>query len=412
MGASLALIGGGRWARVHAGVLCSLYPRISRLFWVSGHNREVIERAAIGPEHPEIVLFDSIDKCLRERPDAAVICTATANHARDAIMVLEHGIPALVEKPIALDFRSAKELIDVATRRRVGLRVCLPLFETSYLRRFQAACAGRPIAQAQIRWFDVASETRYGEVKHTDLSTHRVDEVIPHIWSLIDVLVGHQEPQIIATAVAGSDETRLQLRCGAVEVEANFGRRAAKRQRIVQLIFTDGETAQLDFSSEPGAATIGHHRIADDGSWATKPRPLASMHANFLAGLDDAKRQPPDPSDVRQCVGTVGLAEDVRHRIAEQDAARVAAQLRGGIGADDPVLRHLILDNLGPELASRGLRIGADESLQRELYESAIEVLSRQSAEPDRFPAGSRPDYAAAIAASTFLRQVRRHWGQ
>jgi predicted dehydrogenase len=123
MGVSLALIGGGRWARVHAGVLCSLYPRISRLFWVSRHSREAIERAAIGREPPQIVLFDSIDHCLYERPDAAVICTTTANHARDAMMVLERGVPVLVEMPVALDLRSVQELIDVATRRRVGLRV-------------------------------------------------------------------------------------------------------------------------------------------------------------------------------------------------------------------------------------------------------------------------------------------------
>ena len=208
MGVSFALIGGGRWARVHAGVLCSLYPRISRLFWVSRHSRKAVEGAAIGREHPEIVLFDDIDQCLRERPDAALICTTTANHARDALTVLEHGgIPVLVEKPIALDLQTAGELIDVATRRRVMLRVCLPLLETSYLRRFQSACAGREITSAQIRWFDTASEMRYGEVKQTDLSTHRVDEVIPHIWSLIDLLIGHLAPKVIATAVAGSDDT-------------------------------------------------------------------------------------------------------------------------------------------------------------------------------------------------------------
>ena len=90
MGVSFALIGGGRWARVHAGVLCSLYPRISRLLWVSRHNRKAVEDAAIEREHPEIVLLDGIDQCLRERPDAALICTTTANHARDALTVLEH----------------------------------------------------------------------------------------------------------------------------------------------------------------------------------------------------------------------------------------------------------------------------------------------------------------------------------
>jgi predicted dehydrogenase len=412
MGVSFALIGGGRWARVHAGVLCSLYPRISRLLWVSRHSRKAVEGAAIGREHPEIAVFDGIDQCLRERPDAALICTTTANHARDALTVLEHrGIPVLVEKPIALDLRSVRELIDVATRRRVTLRVCLPLLETSYLRRFKSACAGREITSVQIRWFDTAGEMRYGEVKHTDLSTHRVDEVIPHLWSLLDLLIGNLEPQIIATAVAAADDTFLRLRCGDIDVQATFGRRAAERQRCVALTFADGESAQLDFSTEPGVATVGHRRIADDGSWETKPRPLAALHSSFLASADGAKQPAPNPAHIRECLGTVGLAEDIRHRVAEQDAARVAALLRdGGTAADNPALAHLLLDNLGPELASRGLRIGTDETQLRELCDVAMAALPPRGAGADRVPARGRADYRAAIAESAFIRQIRRQW--
>jgi predicted dehydrogenase len=406
MGVSLALIGGGRWARVHAGVLCSLYPRISRLFWVSRHNLKTIERAALGREHPQIELFVDIDECLRERPDAVVICTATANHARDAMRVLERGISVLVEKPIALDLQSARELIDVASRRGVLLRVCLPLLEASYLRLFQSACAGRAVASAEIRWFDTGSEMRYGDVKHTDLSTHRVDEVVPHIWSLIDVLLGHQEPEVIATAVAGSDETWLRLRCGEVDVEATFERRAANRQRSVALSFVDGKTAQLDFSCEPGVATIGDNRIDLDGAWATEPRPLAALHASFLTSLGGAERPAPNQVHVRQSLGTVALAESVRHRVVEQDATRLAAMLRGGGSvAADPMLKNLILDNLGPELASRGLSIGSDE--QRELCEAATAVLACRSG-LNRLPVCARPDYLEAIAASAFIRQVCR----
>ncbi|MBV9019076.1 MAG: Gfo/Idh/MocA family oxidoreductase, partial [Alphaproteobacteria bacterium] len=102
-GITLALIGGGRWARVHATVLCSLAPPIARLLWVSRHNREAIERALIAREHPQITLLDSIDEVLDQQLDAAIVCTATANHGSDALAVLESGTSVLVEKPIALD---------------------------------------------------------------------------------------------------------------------------------------------------------------------------------------------------------------------------------------------------------------------------------------------------------------------
>ena len=88
----------------------------------------------------------------------------------------------------------------------------------------------------------------------------------------------------------------------------------------------------------------------------------------------------------------------------------VQALLRdGGTIADNPALAHLLLDNLGPELASRGLRIGADEAALRELCEGAMAALPPRGAGADQLSACGGADYGAAIAESAFIRQVRRH---
>jgi len=93
-GLRVALIGGGRWARVHAGVLQSLEGWVDRLIWVSRHNRAALTR---DPTHGENVeILDDLQEALRRKPDAAVVCTASARHAGDAMLVVRQRIPVLV----------------------------------------------------------------------------------------------------------------------------------------------------------------------------------------------------------------------------------------------------------------------------------------------------------------------------
>jgi predicted dehydrogenase len=410
-GLCVALVGGGRWGRVHASVLQSLHPRIERLVWVSIHNRGALAQASRASS-PSVDIVDSLGDALRRRPDAAVICTASANHAQDASFVLGHGIPSLVEKPLAMDMASATELVTLAARRRLALAICLPLLMASYLRRFKAACGGRVIDLLRLHWFDPATESRYGDVKYTDINTHKVDEILPHLWSIIAVLTGTRYLDILSVASSRSEEIMLTLVGDGTRVEARFGRRAAARVRRVELSFGDGGVAELDFAQEPGLAVIDGRSNPDDGSWETELRPLAAVHSNFLDQLSDVGSARQSPISAHSCLNTVRLAQDVRLRVAALDAQRAARLLLSGQPIDrEPELLHLILDNLGPELAQLGVRLStSDEQAHRRLADAArLEVLRRAGmAVSSAVPA--LDEHKAAIAASPFLAQVLDHF--
>jgi UDP-N-acetylglucosamine 3-dehydrogenase len=55
--------------------------------------------------------------------DAAIVAVPTADHARLATLLLERGVPVLVEKPIAVSVEEAQALIDTAARTGVPLAV-------------------------------------------------------------------------------------------------------------------------------------------------------------------------------------------------------------------------------------------------------------------------------------------------
>jgi len=155
-GICLALIGGGRWARTHAGVLAQFSGRIERVLWVTRHNSAAVDTfiAQKPGAAPTFELFSSLNAALAEKPDAAIVVTADSNHASTAEILLRNGVPALVEKPLALSGQSAKHLIELAEQRNIALCVALHLLKADFLHYFRQLWIGRQIDRIELEWID------------------------------------------------------------------------------------------------------------------------------------------------------------------------------------------------------------------------------------------------------------------
>ncbi len=69
---------------------------------------------------PGVEVFHRAEDALAARFDAAIICTPTAMHARDALPWIENGVPVLLEKPIDSSLRQARRLLQAERRCRPG----------------------------------------------------------------------------------------------------------------------------------------------------------------------------------------------------------------------------------------------------------------------------------------------------
>lgn len=61
--------------------------------------------------------------CASERPDAVIVATPNSLHVENGIDCIAHGVPVLIEKPLADSVDDAAELIDVAERAKVPVLV-------------------------------------------------------------------------------------------------------------------------------------------------------------------------------------------------------------------------------------------------------------------------------------------------
>ena len=403
-GICLALIGAGRWGRIHAGVLARFSTRIDRVLWVTRHNKPALDRclAEIPAAAPAFEWFSSLDAALAERPDAAIVVTAASDHAATVETLLRNDVPTLVEKPLALSVASAKPLIELAGQRKVPLCVALHLLKADFLQHFRQSWSGRSIAKIDLEWFDPEFETRHGETKSSDLTTNKADEVVSHLWSILRVVQDADEPQLRGVNAQSLGAVELEIDVGAARVVARFGRRAIARKRSIGLAFHDGGSAALDFTSEPGRIVIDgkEYPNLDPGD---RVGPLAAEIGGFLDIVDGLQDAESSPQFAARCLGSVTLAEIVRERLIESEANAVAARLAEGRSIRDPDVAAWIIDNLVPLLAGQGRRIENTDRRRLAQIIDAFQLAVDQ--ELCRVPASSQA--SASQAATSIIKQSR-----
>ncbi len=293
-GRTIALIGGGRWGRIHASNLSQLLTSRDRVVWVSRHNQDILRDTVLkfSEDGPAFELSMHIESALSERPMAALVLTAPLTHVAVTEACLSNGTHAFVEKPFAFTAGEARSLIGAAEDRNLLLAVGLHLLSASYLHHFKSQFVARPIARIAIRWFDPAHELRHGESKRVDDSTPLVHDLYPHIWSIVRVLTGCAEQSIGDASTQADGSIAFKSTAGAVTVEARCGRYSAARERKIGLVFQDGGTASLDFTQEPGEALLDNVSLPPDPLWGQTPRPVMAEVREFLTRVSSRTYDP------------------------------------------------------------------------------------------------------------------------
>jgi predicted dehydrogenase len=350
------LIGGGRWGRVHGDILRRVLPADGELTWVSAHNREALAQltSAWGDKGPRFRILEELDEALAVPQDAALIVSAPHMHAAHARAVLQANVPVLVEKPFVTRSREAAELVRIAEQQDLLLGVGLHLLFTSYLRRFQEILADKEVRTVAIEWYDVESETRYGELKRLNVSVQKIHDAFSHVWSIIHALFPNRRMVVSGVSVGAGASTEIRLSVAGVEIIAQIDRRAQHRRRRVAVVFAAGGSVELDFTTEPGVIAVDGMAFSAASDWSSQPSPLTLETVSFLSALDS----PPDaanwPGRAQFVASGVGLAEDIAERVSAVEAAILAEALLHDnfIEAD---ARAIISDNIGPELMEQGV---------------------------------------------------------
>jgi len=118
-----AIVGIGRWGRTLVG---AVQGRSDALRFTAGHNRTRANAEAFCAEHG-IALADGLDQILADPAiDAVVFATPHSEHGPQVERAAAAGKHVFMEKPFALDRRSAARALDAVARAGIVLGVAYP----------------------------------------------------------------------------------------------------------------------------------------------------------------------------------------------------------------------------------------------------------------------------------------------
>lgn len=356
-GLTIAVIGGGRWAKVLVGVLAELLSSDDRIVWVSRHNTEaclghVREKnlTSVMTVVPEISDFSVID--------AALIANSTRDHARTALELLGYSIPVLIEKPFAITCDELARLMSAAKGTIAGVN--LEYMFAEYLSVFKRHLADVSIKDISVAWTDPLNENRYGAIKKPDYSVTVMHDAFPHCWSILRtlwpdtemILSGRIQYDLPDGAVHWDTETRAGQPCSI-----SLSRRGNERVRRIEV---NGGQYVLDFSAEPGFVEI--NGVRHDNPPFVK-RPLASSLMSFL----DVVRQPSLAADWRLALSACSRVVDLS---IESDRMLRAEMSRMIVDINEEDLKSagsqfILTDYFTPLFSDRGQVIFFDTDEQR-----------------------------------------------
>jgi predicted dehydrogenase len=294
----IAVIGGGRWARVLLESLSTLGPPGTNLFCCTSSNelgmREWIGQMGLAREI-SCIPFDQLLSL--PQPIPVIVANAARDHEMVVEQLLDNAFPSLVEKPLAMSRNAAQRLVDKAAAQSAKLATAHVFTFARYVERFGALthrCGD--IRSIGVRWLDPGAEIRYGETKRYDTGLPIFCDVLPHVISIVNALVPRLNLKFRKLNLSnGGRVLEIELGAGHIDLRVALARESSRRERVIHITTNSGPIS-MDFSREPGTICLGAEKLNGDPDWGHRPGPLASMLSAYLdwaVGESDDQRLDP-----------------------------------------------------------------------------------------------------------------------
>ncbi|MCW5976739.1 MAG: Gfo/Idh/MocA family oxidoreductase [Bryobacteraceae bacterium] len=254
--------------------------------------------------------------------DAAVVAAPTIHHAEIGAGLMEAGIDILVEKPIAPDLPSARQLVETAHARGRILQV-------GHLESFNPAVIALRTIARQPLFFEIH---RLSVFTQRSLDIDVVLDLMVHDLEIVLSLTGRPPEEIRAAGISilsskvDIANVRLAFSTGCI---ANLTASRVSTERVRKLrLFQPDEYISIDYARQDGLVTTvsPERRIGFRPLPVVKDEPLRLQWEAFLDCVS-SRSAPQVGSEQALCVLEAALA--ILDKIKEH-AGIVARTLAGG----------------------------------------------------------------------------------
>ncbi len=236
----VALVGGGRWSRIVAGVLLD-HALADRITMVAGHG---FERCTSWAADRPVTVVRQIPAVL-DAFDAGIVATRPAAHASAATPLVRAGLPVLVEKPFAASPEQESDLLELADRTGRVVAVDHEFLLADWATQLARLLRGTP-SGIRVEWHEQRRVDYGSEVRTTDLSVSPVRDLMPHVLSILTVLLGTSEPGAVKVEPHGElDGFDTTFTYAGVLITCDVRRNSTGRHRRVYV-----DDIEVDWNSD------------------------------------------------------------------------------------------------------------------------------------------------------------------
>jgi myo-inositol 2-dehydrogenase/D-chiro-inositol 1-dehydrogenase len=304
----VALVGAGNVAQRHARVLAGFDD--VRLVGVTDVVAEAAARLA---DHHGARAFPDVPALLTADLDAVYVCVPPFAHGPAEAAVLSAGLALFVEKPLAADLATARQIGQTVRQRRALTAVGHHWRYLRVVERAQRILAGRPVRLVTGSWLDKVPPVAWWPRR--ERSGGPVVEQAAHVLDLIRVLAGEVSevhaagdrtpPDVPGADVDSATAATLRFGSGAVGTLTTTCVLGWKQRAGVE-VYADGLALAVGEDDliirDPG----GEYRVAADPQAARVAVDRAFIDA--VRGIGDDVRVPYDEA-LRTHALAVAVAE-------------------------------------------------------------------------------------------------------
>jgi len=365
---AIALIGGGRWARVILGCIRRIKP-LAPIIWVTKYGRDTGHAWLKTQDLDNVSFVDDLQTLWPLRPRAVIIASTSSLHADHLRQSLANGIPTLCEKPYCFTLSEADELISLSQHAGIIGAVNLEFSYATYFKDFAKLISDIEIQHLGITWSDPWMETRYDETKCADIYTSMAHDAPPHCWSAICAVTGFSDYENIRISYTKTGDINIRADVNNIPINMDISRRA--KTRVRRMTINQGR-AQLNFAQEPGAAIINGKQTPLE--WR-ESRPLTASLAAFFHCIENQYDDLPTSLEAsRACIA---LSADAHTGLIEQFSKRYEElKSYGRLSPDDISTQKLAVDWCVPILSAKGERVRAHT--KDEMRKFAVRVFKEK----------------------------------
>ncbi|KGL40979.1 Gfo/Idh/MocA family protein [Paenilisteria newyorkensis] len=226
----------------------------------------------------------SVDSMIRAQVDAAFVHTSTASHPEIVRAFLEAGIPVYVDKPVADDYETTKELIELAEAKNTLLMV-------GFNRRF----APRYAALAEKTDTNMILMQKHRKAQASEPRVFIFDDFIHVVDTVLHLLDAPVEKMTVFPTMSGDllSAITVQFLANGRTATAMMNRESGTSEERLT-VFTPDAKWEVEHVTELHVYEGTGHSVVRFGDWETTlyKRGFESIITDFLTAVREGKAEP------------------------------------------------------------------------------------------------------------------------